>query len=127
MSNKVTGSIRIWSFCMLETVIVNKHMAHSDSHTPIVPLSDRVVVRPKTERTTISGIVIPDTGTKEKPGIGEVIAVGPGRRTDAGTLIPVALSVGDTILFSKYSPDEVRFDGEDLLVLREDAILAIVK
>lgn len=98
-----------------------------DPHTPIVPLSDRIIVRAKSERTTASGIVIPDTGNKEKPGMGEVIAVGPGRRADDGTIIPINVSVGDTVLFSKYSPDEIKFDGEDLLVLREDALLAIVK
>ena len=108
------------------------HMQDNSNNTatqksPITPLGDRVIVRPLAERMTPSGIVIPDSTNKEKPGMGSVIAVGTGRRTDDGKIVPIGVSVGDTILFSKYSPDEITFDGQDLLVLREDSILAIVK
>ena len=91
------------------------------------PLEDRIVVRPnKSEETTASGLVIPDTA-KEKPQQGEVIAVGPGRRSDqTGELIPVDVSVGDVVLYSKYGGTEVTVDGNDLLVLSSRDVLAKV-
>jgi chaperonin GroES len=91
------------------------------------PLEDRIVVRPgDAEETTVSGLVIPDTA-KEKPQQGEVIAVGPGRRSDqTGELIPVDVSVGDIVLYSKYGGTEVTVDGNDLLVLSSRDVLAKV-
>jgi chaperonin GroES len=92
------------------------------------PLDDRIVVRPnEAETQTASGLVIPDTA-KEKPQQGEVLAVGPGKRSDTtGEVIPVDLSVGDTVLYSKYGGTEVAVDGEDLLVLNGRDVLAIVQ
>ena len=92
------------------------------------PLEDRIVVRPgDAEETTVSGLVIPDTA-KEKPQQGEVIAAGPGRRSEhTGELIPVDVSVGDVVLYSKYGGTEVTVDGEDLLVLNARDVLAIVE
>jgi len=88
------------------------------------PLEDRIVVRPgQAEETTVSGLVIPDTA-KEKPQQGEVLAVGPGRRSDAGELIPVDLAVGDVVRYSKYGGTEIAVDGEDLLVLSSRDVLA---
>ena len=91
------------------------------------PLDDRIVVRPnEAETQTSSGLVIPDTA-KEKPQQGEVLAVGPGRRSDtSGELIPVGIDAGDTVLYSKYGGTEVAVDGEDLLVLNSRDVLAIV-
>ena len=91
------------------------------------PLEDRIVVRPgDAEETTVSGLVIPDTA-KEKPQQGEVIAAGPGRRSDhTGELIPVDVAVGDVVLYSKYGGTEVTIDGEDLLVLNGRDVLAKV-
>jgi chaperonin GroES len=91
------------------------------------PLEDRIVVRPgDAEETTVSGLVIPDTA-KEKPQQGEVIAVGPGRRSEhSGELIPVDVEVGDVVLYSKYGGTEVTVDGEDLLVLSSRDVLAKV-
>lgn len=91
------------------------------------PLEDRIVVRPdEAETQTASGLVIPDTA-KEKPQQGEVLAVGPGRRSDtSGELIPVGIDAGDTVLYSKYGGTEVAVDGEDLLVLNSRDVLAIV-
>ena len=91
------------------------------------PLDDRIVVRPnEAETQTASGLVIPDTA-KEKPQQGEVLAVGPGKRAESsGELIPVDISVGDTVLYSKYGGTEVTVDGEDLLVLNSRDVLAIV-
>jgi chaperonin GroES len=91
------------------------------------PLEDRIVVRPgDAEETTVSGLVIPDTA-KEKPQQGEVIAVGPGRRSEqSGELIPVDVAVGDVVLYSKYGGTEVTVDGDDLLVLSSRDVLAKV-
>jgi chaperonin GroES len=91
------------------------------------PLEDRIVVRAgEPEETTVSGLVIPDTA-KEKPQQGEVLAVGPGRRSDnTGELIPMDVAVGDTIIYSKYGGTEITVEGEDLLVLRESDVLAKV-
>ncbi len=91
------------------------------------PLEDRIVVRPaEAEEKTASGLVIPDTA-KEKPQQGEVLAVGPGRRSDSGELIPLDINVGDTVVYSKYGGTEISQDGEDLLILAGRDILAIVK
>jgi chaperonin GroES len=89
------------------------------------PLEDRLVVRPsEAEETTVSGLVIPDTA-KEKPQQGEVLAVGPGRRSEhSGELIPMDVTVGDTVLYSKYGGTEIAVDGEDLLVLSGRDVLA---
>ena len=91
------------------------------------PLEDRIVVKPgDAEEMTVSGLVIPDTA-KEKPQQGEVLAVGPGRRSDTtGELIPVDVSVGDVVLYSKYGGTEITVDGDDLLVLSSRDVLAKV-
>jgi len=92
------------------------------------PLDDRIVVKPgESEETTASGLVIPDTA-KEKPQQGEVLAVGPGRRSEqTGELIPMEVSVGDTVVYSKYGGTEITVEGEDLLILNARDVLAIVK
>ncbi len=92
------------------------------------PLDDRIVVRPgDAEETTASGLVIPDTA-KEKPQQGEVIAVGPGKRSEnTGELIPVDVSVGDTVVYSKFGGTEITVDGEDLLILSARDVLATVQ
>jgi chaperonin GroES len=89
------------------------------------PLEDRIVVRTaEAEETTVSGLVIPDTA-KEKPQQGEVLAVGPGRRSEeSGELIPLDIAVGDTIVYSKYGGTEITVDGEDLLILSGRDVLA---
>lgn len=93
----------------------------------IHPLFDKVVVKPLTDKeVTASGIVLPDSASKEKPMEGEVVAVGTGRRMDNGSIAPMSVKVGDKVLFTKYAPDEVEVDGVDYLVIDEDKILAIV-
>ncbi len=89
------------------------------------PLEDRIVVRSsEAESTTASGLVIPDTA-QEKPQQGEVIAVGPGRRSDhSGEIIPVDVAVGDTVVYSKYGGTEITVDGEELLILNARDVLA---
>jgi chaperonin GroES len=90
------------------------------------PLHDRVVVkRIEAEQKTAGGIIIPDT-VKEKPQEGEIVAVGPGARDDKGALVPLTVSVGDKILFGKWSGTEVKIDGQDLLIMKESDILGIV-
>ena len=92
----------------------------------IKPLEDRIVVRPvAAEQVTASGLVIPDTA-QEKPQEAEVIAVGPGRVDDKGVRIPVDVSVGDMVIFSKYGGTELKFNNEEYLVLSARDVLAIV-
>lgn len=95
--------------------------------TKIIPLADRVVVSGIDEKKTVSGIILPDAASKERPERGTVVAVGKGRKNDAGEYAPLEVSVGDTVLFSKYGPETVSVDGVDYYILREDQILAIIK
>ena len=92
----------------------------------IKPLEDRILVRPEEgEETTASGIVIPDTA-KEKPQEGTVLAIGPGKRSDTGDLIPMDVKEGDRVVYSKYGGTEIKVDGEDLLILSARDVLAVV-
>ncbi|HAQ23215.1 MAG: co-chaperone GroES [Acidimicrobiales bacterium] len=92
------------------------------------PLEDRIVVRPSDfESTTASGLVIPDTA-KEKPQQGDVLAVGPGRRSEqTGELVPMDVAEGDTVVYSKYGGTEITVGGEDLLILNARDVLGILK
>ncbi len=94
----------------------------------IKPLEDRIVVKPlDAEQTTASGLVIPDTA-KEKPQEGEVLAVGPGRYDDEGEKrIPLDVQVGDTVLYSKYGGTEVKYSGEEFLILSARDVLAVIE
>lgn len=93
----------------------------------IKPLEDRVVIKTlEAEQTTASGLVIPDTA-QEKPQEGEVVAVGPGRIDDAGNRVPMDVSVGDVVIYSKYGGTEVKYGGEEFLVLSARDLLAIVE
>jgi chaperonin GroES len=92
--------------------------------TKLKPLADRVVVNPiERDETTPSGIVLPDTA-KEKPQEGEVVAVGPGRTTDDGKKVPMEITVGDKVIYSKYGGTEYKEEDEEYLILRESDILA---
>jgi chaperonin GroES len=93
----------------------------------IRPLQDRVLVkRLEEEEKTKGGIIIPDTA-KEKPQMGKVISAGKGKKTEDGKVIPLDVKAGDKILFSKYSGTEVKVEGDELLIMREDDILGIVE
>lgn len=93
----------------------------------VKPLGDRVIIKPIAEDiTTKAGIVLPETVEKEKAEKGEVLAVGPGRILDNGQLAPMSVKVGDKVMFKKYSPDEIKIDGQDLLIISESDILAII-
>ena len=90
------------------------------------PLHDRLIIRRIEEKETVrGGIIIPDTA-KEKPQEGEVLAAGNGKILDNGTKIPMEVKVGDKILFGKYSGTDIKIDGEEVLILREDEVLAVV-
>ena len=92
------------------------------------PLFNNVIVKPlKNEEITKSGIVLPDTVDKEKPERGEIIAVGTGRVLDNGQIAAMTIKVGDQVLFKKYSPDEVKIDGQEYLVLSESDLIAIIE
>src|SRR3954467_10648564 len=93
----------------------------------LVPLSDKLVLRPIVQEEVLSsGIVIPDTA-KEKPNQGEIIAVGPGRRDDDGKLIPMDVNVGDRVLYAKYTGQEIKVENDELIVLSERDILCKVE
>jgi chaperonin GroES len=108
---------------------------HQNQHFPVTwevamkfrPLHDRIVVkRIDAEEKSAGGIIIPDTA-KEKPSQGEIIAVGPGGRDEAGKLIPIDLKVGDIVLFGKWSGTEVKLDGEDLLIMKESDVMGVIE
>ena len=91
------------------------------------PLHDRVVVkRIDAEEKTAGGIIIPDTA-KEKPQTGEIVAVGPGGRDEAGKLIPLDVRAGDKVLFGKWSGTEVKIDGQDLLIMKESDVMGVIE
>lgn len=95
----------------------------------IKPLSDRVVIEPQSEKEgkTKNGVYLPDTIEKERPEQGKVIAVGPGRLSKNGQRIPLEVKKGDTVLFTKYGPNEIKVDGKEYLIAREEDILAILE
>ena len=91
------------------------------------PLSNHLFLEPlEEERKSAGGIVLPDTAEKEKPIKGKVLAIGPGKRNDRGEVEPMAVKVGDMVLFKKYGPDEIEIEGKKYLVGDEDDILAII-
>jgi len=96
--------------------------------TEVIPLEDRVIIRPsEKEEVTTTGIIIPDSAT-EGPIRGEVIAVGPGKYTEGGTLIPMNVSVGDEVLYgTKYYGTEVSFDGQSVVIIPQTNILAVLR
>src|SRR5436309_12346695 len=98
----------------------------ASTSTKVQPLADRLVVRPnEREEMTVSGIVLPDTA-KEKPQEGTVLAAGPGRLDDKGARVKPEVKVGDTVLYAKYAGTEVKIHGEELLILKESDVLAIL-
>ncbi len=94
----------------------------------IKPLSDHIVIEPlKQEEKTKSGILLPDTADKEKPEQGKVIAVGQGKKTEDGKVIPLEIKAGDTVLFTKYGPNEIKVGEKEYLIAKEEDILAIIE
>jgi chaperonin GroES len=108
------------------TAMTKEPQTNTTAALTLRPLADRVVVRPLArEETTTSGIVLPDT-VKEKPMRGTILAAGQGRRDDDGKRVPLDVKVGDQVLFAKYAGAEVKLDDDDLLILSEKDILAVV-
>jgi len=94
----------------------------------IKPLSDHILIEPiKEEEKTKTGILLPETAEKERPEEGKVIAVGPGRITEEGKLIPVSVKPGQKVLFKKYGPDEIKVDDKEYLITKEEDILAVIE
>ena len=94
----------------------------------IQPTADHILIEPiKEKEKTKAGILLPETAEKERPEEGKVIAVGPGRRSSSGKIIPLEIKVGDIVLFSKYGPTEIKVDNKEYLIAKEEDILAIIK
>jgi len=94
----------------------------------IKPLADHVLIEPiKEEEKTKSGIFLPETSQKEKPEQGVVIAVGPGKMTEEGKVLAIAVKKGDKVLFTKYGPNEIKVDGKEYLIAKEEDILAVIE
>ena len=94
----------------------------------IKPLSDHILIEPiKEDEKTKSGIFLPETAMKEKSEQGKVIATGPGKKTDEGKIIPLSVKPGDKVLFQKYGPSEIKVDGKEYLIAKEEDILAIIE
>lgn len=108
--------------------VISKSSNNLNKKEKITPLNDRIILKPVGEEemaTTASGIIIPDTVSKEKPEQGTVIAVGEGR-WENGKRIPIGLKVGDRVVFSRYGYEEVKLDGEEFYILKEENILAVI-
>lgn len=92
------------------------------------PLNDKVIIKPiEDDEKTKAGIILPETAEKEKPEKGEVVAVGPGKLLENGTRAPMSVKVGDKVIFKKYSPDEIKIDKEEYLVIDESDIIGIIE
>jgi len=107
--------------------IKRKASFEGEDYMNIRPLQDRVILkRMEEESTSAGGIVIPDSAA-EKPSRGEIIAAGKGKRLESGDVVPLDVKVGDTVLFGKYSGTEVKVNGDDLLVMREEDIMGVIE
>ena len=96
------------------------------SDCKLIPIGDNIIVEP-VEETTVSGIIIPDTVTKDKPRKGKVVAVGEGKRDDNGKLIPMPVVIGDVIVFTQYAPTEIKIERTEYFILGAHSVLAKVK
>ena len=94
----------------------------------IKPLGDRYLVEPvKEEQKSKGGIILPDSVSKEKPEEGKIVAVGTGKMSDEGKIVPLTLKKGDRVLFTKYAPHDIKVEGKDYLVIKEEDILAVIE
>ena len=121
--------LKLMSANLIELALFDYQPSFTNLGAPMKlrPLHDRVIVkRVENETKTASGIVIPDSAA-EKPDQGEVLAVGPGKKNDKGEISPMAVKVGDRVLFGKYSGQTVKVDGDELLVMKEDDLFAVVE
>jgi len=126
--DQLTAPATTWPFASLFSQAHLSSLKGEDRQVSvsIKPLEDRILVRTlEAEQTTASGLVIPDTA-KEKPQEGEVLAVGPGRVDDSGNRVPLDISVGDKVIYSKYGGTEVKYSGEEYLILSARDVLAVI-
>ena len=94
----------------------------------IKPLSDHILIEPaKEEEKTKSGIFLPDTAQKDRPEEGTIIAIGSGKKTDDGKIVPLSVKPGDKVLFTKYGPTEIKVEGKEYLIAREDDVIAVIE
>lgn len=94
----------------------------------IKPLSDHILIEPiEQEEKTKTGILLPETAEKERPEKGKVIAIGPGRKTSSGKIVPLSVKEGDVVLFTKYGPNEIKVEDKEYLIAKEEDILAIIE
>jgi len=130
MAKKKSKSVKKVSKKTKKTVAKKAKTKAPASSGPITPLGDRVLLRPMSEdesnKRTLSGIIIPDTVSKEKPEQGTVMAVGPGRIGDDNERVAISVNVGDRVVFSKYGFDEVKVDGVEYYLVSETNILAVI-
>lgn len=106
----------------------NSRLISDDMQMNIKPLSDHILIEPvKEEEKTKFGILLPETANKEKSEEGIVVAVGPGKKTEDGKIVPISLKAGQRVLFTKYGPNEIKIEGKEYLIAREDDILAIIE
>ena len=106
----------------------NIKLLKDKNNMTIKPLSDHILIEPiKEEEKTKTGIFLPETASRERPEEGNVIAIGPGKKTDDGKIIPVSVKPGDKVLFTKYGPTEIKVDNKEYLIASESDILAIIE
>jgi len=106
----------------------SKFLSISEFNMKIQPCADNILIESiKSEEKTKSGILLPASAEKERPEQGKVIAVGPGKKNKKGDIIPVSIKVGQKVLFSKYGPNEIKVDGKEYLIAKEDDVLAIIE
>ncbi len=116
----------IYGFCETKTKCGQNSRQFAFWNMKVKPLGDRVIIKPISEDiTSKAGIVLPETVEKERAEKGEVMAVGPGRLLDNGQLVPMSVKVGDKVMFKKYSPDEIKVDNEEYLVISDDDIFVV--
>lgn len=117
-----------WHSILSSANVTESHSLFYACAMQLRPLGDRVVVKPLAEeQTTASGIIMPATVDKERPERGEIVATGPGKTLENGTVSPMSVKIGDKVVFKKYSPDEIKIEKDEFLVISESDIMAVIE
>lgn len=126
--HNTTQTRKFGSFYLLFFILVLVSIINKKKSMNIKPLGDHILIEPvKEEEKTKTGIFLPETVSKDKSEQGKVIAVGPGKKTDDGKIIMMSVKPGDMVLFQKYGPNEIKIEGKEYLIAREEDILAIIE